>query len=94
MDLKFIKYIWQSNYISQVKTRVMTSINTMAEQQQGWKHSLKEGTSIFFTSLVELIAIAMSLIILSVILLATLICGLGISLAGQVKKITNRGQRE
>ena len=94
MDLKYIKSIWQSNYILQVRTRVMTTINTMAEQQQGWKHSLKEGISIFFTSLVELIAIAMSLIILLVILLATLICGLGISLAGQVKKITNRGQRE
>ena len=94
MDLKFIKYIWQSNYILQVKARVMTIINTMAAQQQGWILSLKEGISIFFTSLVELIAIAMSLIILSVILLATLICGLGISLAGQVKKITNRGQRE
>tara|TARA_Y100000994_G_scaffold233229_1_gene221105 strand:+ start:187 stop:471 length:285 start_codon:yes stop_codon:yes gene_type:complete len=94
MDLKFIKYIWQSNYILQVKTRVMTSINTMARQQQGWKVSLKEGISIFFTSLVELIAIAMSLIILSVILFLTLICGLGISLAGQVMKIINRGQKE
>ena len=94
MVLKFIKSIWQSNYILQVRTRVMTTINTMAEQRQGWILSLKEGISIFFTSLVELIAIAMSLIILSVILLATLICGLGISLAGQVKKITNRGQRE
>ena len=94
MVLKFIKSIWQSNYISLVRTRVMTTINTMAEQRQGWIHSLKEGIGIFFTSLVELIAIVMSLIILSVILLATLICGLGISLAGQVKKITNRGQRE
>ena len=94
MDLKFIKSIWQSNYILQVRTRVMTTINTMAEQQQGWILSLKEGISIFFTSLVELIAIAMSLIILLVILLATLICGLGISLAGQVKKITNHGQKE
>ena len=72
----------------------MTTINTMAEQRQGWKHSLKEGISIFFTSLVELIAIAMSLIILLVILLVTLICGLVISLAGQVTKITNRGQKE
>ena len=69
MDLRFIKYIWQSNYILQVKTRVITSINTMARQQQGWKFSLKEGISIFFTSLVERIAIAMSLIILSVIFL-------------------------
>ena len=94
MDLKFIKSIWQSNYILQVKARVMTIINTMAAQQQGWILSLKEGTSIFFTSLVELIAIAMSLIILLVILLATLICGLGISLAGQVTKITNRGRKE
>ena len=94
MDLKFIKYIWQSNYILQVKTRVMTSINTMARQQQGWKVSLKEGISIFFTSLVELIAIAMSLIILSVILFLTLICGLGISLANLVTKTTNHGQKE
>ena len=94
MDLKFIKYIWQSNYILQVKTRVMTSINTMARQQQGWKVSLKEGISIFFTSLVELIAIAMSLIILSVILFLTLICGLGISLANLVMKTTNHGQKE
>ena len=94
MDLKFIKFIWQSNYILQVKARVMTIINTMAEQRQGWIHSLKEGIGIFFTSLVELIAIAMSLIILSAILFLTLICGLGILLADQVKKITSRGQRE
>ena len=94
MVLKFIKYIWQSNYILQVRTRAMTTINIMAEQRQGWIHSLKEGIGIFFTNLAELIAIVMSLIILSVILLATLICGLGISLAGQVKKIINRGQRE
>ena len=92
MVLKFIKSIWQSNYILQVRTRVMTTINTMAEQRQGWKHSLKEGTSIFFTSLVELIAIAMSLIILSVILFLILICGLGILLVNLVMKIINRGR--
>ncbi len=94
MDLKFIKSIWQSNYISQVRTRVMTTINTMAEQQQGWKHSLKEGIGIFFTSLVELIAIMMSLIILSVILFLTLIFGLGISLAEQVTITINRGRKK
>ena len=94
MVLKFIKSIWQSNYISLVRTRVMTTINTMAEQRQGWIHSLKEGIGIFFTSLVELIAIVMSLIILSVILLATLICGLGILLVDQVTITINRGRKK
>ena len=94
MDLKFIKYTWLSNFTLQVKTRVMTITDTLAKQQQGWLHLLKDGIGIFFTNFLELIAILISLIILSVILLATLICGLGISLVGQVKKITNRGQRE
>ena len=94
MDLKFIKSIWQSNYILQVKARVMTTINTMAEQQQGWKHSLKEGIGIFFTSLVELTAIVMSQIILLVILFLTLIFGLGISLVDQVKITIKRGQKK
>jgi hypothetical protein len=66
----------------------------MAEQRQGWIHSLKEGIGIFFTSLVELIAIVMSLIILSVILLATLICGLGILLVDQVTITINRGRKK
>ena len=94
MVLKYIKSIWQSNYISPVKTRVMTTINTMAEQRQGWKHSLKEGIGIFFTSLVELIAIVMSLIILSAILFLTLIFGLGISLVDQVMITIKRGQKK
>ena len=72
----------------------MTIINTMAAQQQGWIHSLKEGTSIFFTSLVELTAIVMSQIILLVILFLTLIFGLGISLVEQVKITKKRGQKK
>ena len=94
MVLKYIKSIWQSNYISPVRTRVMTTINTMAEQRQGWIHSLKEGIGIFFTNLVELIAIVMSLIILSAILFLTLIFGLGISLVDQVKITIKRGQKK
>ena len=94
MVLKYIKSIWQSSYILQVRTRVMTTINTMAEQRQGWIHSLKEGIGIFFTSLVELIAIVMSLIILSAILFLTLIFGLGISLVDQVKITIKRGQKK
>ena len=94
MVLKYIKSIWQSNYISPVRTRVMTTINTMAEQRQGWIHSLKEGIGIFFTNLVELIAILMSLIILSVILFLTLIFGLGISLVEQVMITIKRGQKK
>ena len=94
MVLKYIKSIWQSNYILQVRTRVMTTINTMAEQRQGWIHSLKEGIGIFFTSLVEIIAIVMSLIILSAILFLTLIFGLGISLVEQVMITIKRGQKK
>ena len=94
MVLKYIKSIWQSNYISPVRTRVMTTINTMAEQRQGWIHSLKEGIGIFFTSLVELIAILMSLIILSVILFLTLIFGLGTLLVEQVMITIKRGQKK
>ena len=94
MVLKFIKSIWQSNYILPVRTRVMTNINTMAEQRQGWIHSLKEGIGIFFTNLVELIAIVMSLIILSVILFLTLIFGLGILLVNQVTITINRGRKK
>ena len=94
MVLKYIKSIWQSSYISLVRTRVMTTINTMAEQRQGWIHSLKEGIGIFFTSLVELIAIVMSLIILSVILFLTLIFGLGILLVEQVMITIKRGQKK
>jgi len=94
MVLKFIKSIWQSSYISQVRTRVMTTINIMAEQRQGWKHSLKEGIGIFFTNLAELTAILMSLIILSVILFLTLIFGLGISLVEQVMITIKRGQKK
>ena len=94
MDLKFIKYIWQSNYILQVRTRAMTTINTMAEQRQGWIHSLKEGIGIFFTNLVELIAILMSLTILLAILFLTLIFGLGTLLVEQVMITIKRGQKK
>ena len=94
MVLKFIKSIWQSNYILQVRTRVMTTINIMVEQRQGWIHSLKEGIGIFFTNLAELIAIVMSLIILSAILFLTLIFGLGILLVDQVTITINRGRKK
>ena len=72
----------------------MTTINTMAEQRQGWKHSLKEGIGIFFTNSLELIAILISLIILSVILFPILIFGLGILLVEQVMKIIRYGQEK
>ena len=72
----------------------MTTINIMAEQRQGWIHSLKEGIGIFFTNLVELIAIMMSLIILSVILFLTLIFGLGTLLVEQVMITIKRGQKK
>ena len=72
----------------------MTTINIMAEQRQGWIHSLKEGIGIFFTNLAELIAIVISLIILSAILFLTLIFGLGISLVDQVTITINRGRKK
>ena len=92
MDLKYIKFIWLSNFISQVKTRVTTITDTLAKQQQGWLHLLKDGIDIFFTSCLELIAIMISLTILSVILFLILICGLGILLVNLVMKIINRGR--
>ena len=72
----------------------MTTINTMVEQRQGWIHSLKEGIGIFFTSLVELIAILILLITLSVILFLILISGLGILLADQVMITIKREQKK
>jgi hypothetical protein len=72
----------------------MTSINTLGEQRQGWIHLLKDGIGIFFTSLVELIAILILLIILSVILFLILISGLGILLADQVMITIKRGQKK
>ena len=92
MDLKYIKFIWLSNFISQVKTRVTTITDTLGKQQQGWAHLLKDGIDIFFTSCLELIAIMISLTILSVILFLILICGLGILLVNLVTKIINRGR--
>ena len=94
MVLKYIKNILRSSFISQVRTRVMTSINTLGEQRQGWIHLLKDGIGIFFTSLVELIAILILLIILSVILFLILISGLGILLADQVMITIKRGQKK
>jgi hypothetical protein len=72
----------------------MTSINTLGEQRQGWIHLLKDGIGIFFTSLVELIAILILLITLSVILFLILISGLGILLADQVMITIKRGQKK
>ena len=86
MDLKYIKSTLLSNFTSQVKTRVMTITDTLGKQQQGWPHLLKDGIGIFFTSCLELIAILISLIILSVILLPILIC-MGISLVNLTKTI-------
>ena len=94
MDLKYIKSTLQSNFTSQVKTRVMTITDTLEKQQQGWPHLLKDGIDIFFTSCRELIAIIISLTILSVILFLILICGLGILLVNLVTKIINRGREE
>ena len=93
MALRFIKSIWQSNYISLVRTRVMTTINTVAEQLLGLRPLLKEGIDISFTSLVELIAVIILLTILLVILSIILIFGLAISLADLVMRIINSGQK-
>ena len=70
----------------------MTITDTLGKQQQGWEHLLKDGIDIFFTSCLELIAIMISLTILSVILFLILICGLGILLVNLVMKIINRGR--
>ena len=72
----------------------MTSINTLGEQRQGRIHLLKDGIGIFFTSLVELIAILILLITLSAILFLILICGLGILLVDQVMITIKRGQKK
>ena len=70
----------------------MTITDTLAKQQQGWLHLLKDGIGIFFTNSLELIAILISLIILSVILFPILIFGLGILLVEQVMRIIKYGQ--
>ena len=72
----------------------MTITDTLAKQQQGWLHLLKDGIGIFFTNSLELIAILISLIILSVILFPILIFGLGILLVEQVMKIIRYGQEK
>ena len=72
----------------------MTITDTLAKQQQGWLHLLKDGIGIFFTNFLELIAILISLIILSVILFPILIFGLGILLVEQVMRIIKYGQEK
>ena len=87
MVLKYIKSIWQSNYISQAKTEVTTFIDTADEQLQNLKPSLKEGTDIFFTNLVALITALLWSITLLVTLSIILIYGLAILLAQLVTKV-------
>jgi hypothetical protein len=94
MVLKYIKSIWQSNYISQAKTEVTTFINTADEQLQDWKPSLKEGTDIFFTNFLGLITALLWSITLLVILLIMLIYGLAILLAQLVTKVIKSGLRD
>ena len=63
MVLKYIKSIWQLNSTSQVKTNLMTFINTADEQLHYWRPLLREGIDTFFISLVNLMTILMLLII-------------------------------
>ena len=94
MVLKYIKSIWQSNYISQARTEVTTFIDTADEQLQSLKPSLKEGTDIFFTNLVALITALLWSITLLVTLSIILIYGLAILLAQLVTKVIKSGVRE
>jgi len=94
MVLKYIKSIWQSNYISQAKTEVTTFIDTADEQLQSLKPSLKEGIDIFFTNLVALITALLWSITLLVTLSIILIYGLAILLAQLVTKVIKSGVRE
>ena len=81
MDSKYIKSIWQSNYISQAKTEVTTFIDTADEQLQDWKPLLKEGIGIFSTNFLGLITALLWSTILLVTLSVILIYGLAILLA-------------
>ena len=94
MVLKYIKSIWQSNYISQARTEVTTFIDTADEQLQDWKPSLKEGIDIFFTNFLGLITALLWSIILLVTLSIILIYGLAILLAQLVTKVIKSGLRE
>ena len=94
MVLKYIKSIWQSNYISQAKTEVTTFINTADEQLQDWKPSLKEGIDIFFTNFLGLITALLWSITLLVTLSIILIYGLAILLAQLVTKVIKSGLRD
>jgi hypothetical protein len=94
MVSKYIKSIWQSNYISQAKTEVTTFIGTADEQLQDWKPLLKEGTGIFFTNFLGLITALLWSTILLVTLSVILIYGLAILLAQLVTKVIKSGLRE
>jgi hypothetical protein len=94
MVLKYIKSIWQSNYISQAKTEVTTFIDTADEQLQSLKPSLKEGTDIFFTNFLGLMTALLWSITLLVTLSIILIYGLAILLAQLVTKVIKSGLRE
>ena len=93
MVLKYIKSIWQSSSTSQVKTNLITFINTTEEQLQDWRHLLKEGIGITFTGLVSLTTISLLLITSLVILFLILIYGLVTSLAKLAMIIINNGQK-
>jgi len=94
MVLKYIKSIWQLNSTSQVKTNLMTFINTADEQLHDWKPLLREGIDTFFISLVNLITILMLLITSLAISLLILTDGLGTLLVTQVTKIIENGRKE
>jgi len=94
MVLKYIKSIWQSNYISRAKIEVTTFIDTADEQLQSWKPSLKEGIDIFFTNFLGLITALLWSITLLVTLSIILIYGLAILLAQLVTKVIKSGLRE
>ena len=94
MVLKYIKSIWQSSSTSQVKTNLITFINTTEEQLQDWRRLLKEGIGITFTGLVNLTTISLLLITSLVILFLILTYGLVTSLAKLVMNIINNGLKK
>jgi hypothetical protein len=93
MVLRFIKSTWLSNFTSQAKTNLMTFINTMVEQRQGWVPLLKDGIGIFFTNFLNFIMIGMLLITLLAILLPILIYGLVTLSVDLVMRTLNYGKR-
>tara|TARA_B100001109_G_scaffold101415_1_gene82729 strand:+ start:4274 stop:4552 length:279 start_codon:yes stop_codon:yes gene_type:complete len=92
MDLMFIKSTLRSNYTS-LQNR-MTTLSTMARQQQDSRHLLKGVIDIFFTSCRGLIAITIALTILLVDSLMVAMFGLVILLEKLLAKIMPDGEKE